>query len=343
VSEEKPLDPTPSRLERARREGDVARSHELASVTAFAAGSLALAALLPVLSGAARAALQSAAATRVTLARGAFPAPAVAAGPYVELALAVFAVLGAALAGAAAATFAQGGLVLRPLTVSFAKLNPAEGFKRMFSREALISAGKALLAAGAGGLAALPALRGAFGAGASPHQLAALALHAAASIAACVVAIGLCFGALDALLERARRLRRLRMSFDEVRRDHKEQDGDPQLRGRRRQAHRSLVRGSLARVAQASFVVTNPTHVAIALAYRPPEIAVPVVLVRAVDAGAEAVKGRARELGIPLVENVALARLLLARCEVDAVIPVEAYVAAAEIVAALALAERPAS
>jgi flagellar biosynthetic protein FlhB len=249
-------------------------------------------------------------------------------------------VLAAAAVGALAAAFAQGGVVVRPLAISFAKLNPAEGLKRMFSREALLAAAKALLAAAAGGLAAFPALRDAFGAGGSARQLAALALHAAASIAPGIVAIGLFFGALDVLLERARRLRRLRMSFDEMRRDHKEQDGDPQLRGRRRQAHRNLIRGSLARVAEASFVVTNPAHVAIALAYRPPEIAVPRVLVRAVDEGAQAVKRRARELGIPLFENVPLARLLLARCDVDAAIPVEAYVAAAQIVAALALAER---
>jgi flagellar biosynthetic protein FlhB len=337
VSEEKPFDPTPSRLERARREGDVARSQELSGVASFAAGALALAALLPTLGSAASTALASAAASAST------PRGAVAFGPYIQLASCVVGTICAVAAAALAATFAQGGFVVRPLAVSFEKLDPVAGFKRMFSREALLAAAKATLATVAGGLAALPAVCGAFGVGASPPQLAALALHAAAGIAASVVAIGLVFGALDALLERARRLRRLRMSFDEVRRDHKEQDGDPQLRGRRRHVHRNLIRGSLARVADASFVVTNPTHVAIALAYRPPEIAVPQVLVRAVDAGAEAVKLRARELGIPLFENVSLARLLLARCEVEAFIPVEAYVAAAEIVAALAVAERGAS
>jgi flagellar biosynthesis protein FlhB len=346
VSEEKPFDPTPSRLERARREGDVARSQELAAAVSFAGGALAVAALIPSLAAAARAALESAAASVASsseaqnAAFGSASRVSLAPGPYAELAICVAAVMLAAIGGAVAATFAQGGIAVRALAVSFEKLNPAEGLKRMFSREALLSAGKALLAAAAGGLAALPALRDAFGAGASPEQLAGLALHAAANIAASVVAIGLLFGALDTLAERARRLRRLRMSFDELRRDHKEQDGDPQLRGRRRQAHRSLIRGSLARVAEASFVVTNPTHVAIALAYRPPEIAVPQVLVRAVDDGAEAVKRRARELGIPLFENVSLARLLLARCEVESFIPVEAYVAAAEIVAALAAAER---
>jgi flagellar biosynthesis protein FlhB len=337
VSEEKPFDPTPSRLERARREGDVARSQELSGVVSFAAGALALAAFLPPLGSAASAALASAVASASS------PRGAVGFGPYAPFAMCVAGTICAVAAAALAVTFAQGGFVMRPLAVSFEKLDPAAGLKRMFSRDALLAAAKATLATVAGGLAALPAVCGAFGVGASPPQLAALTLHAAAGIAASVVAIGLVFGSLDAQLERVRRLRRLRMSFDEVRRDHKEQDGDPLLRGRRRHVHRNLVRGSLARVADAAFVVTNPTHVAIALAYRPPEIAVPRVLVRAVDAGAETVKLRARELGIPLFENVSLARLLLARCEVDAFIPVEAYVAAAEIVAALAVAERGAS
>jgi flagellar biosynthetic protein FlhB len=331
VSEQKPFDPTPSRLERARREGDVARSHELAAAISFAAGALALASLLPTLADAARAALESAA-------RGA-PEP----GPYATLAYAVTATLTASAAGALAAALAQGGFVVRSLGFSFEKLDPVAGAKRMCSREALVSAAKAALATCAGGLATLPALRGAFGVDASPVQLADLVRHAAGSLAASLVAVGLLFGTVDALLERARRLRRLRMSFEELRRDRKEQDGDPHVRGRRRQVHGRLIRGSLARVADASFVVTNPTHVAVALVYRPPEIAVPKVLVRAVDAGAEAVKRRARELDIPLVENVSLARLLLASCEIDAAIPAAAYVAVAEIVAALAVAARRAS
>ncbi len=328
MSEEKPFDPTPSRLERARREGDVARSHELSAAVSFAAGAVALAALLPALAGAARLELESAS-------RG-----AAGAVPYALQGLAVAAVLAAAACGAALAALAQGGFGLRPLGFSLSKLAPAEGLKRMFSREAALSAVKAVLAACACGLAALPALRGAFGAGIAAPQLADLVRHSAASIAASVVAIGLLFGFLDALVERARRRRRLRMSFDELRRDRKEHDGDPNVRGRRREAHRSLIRGSLGRVAEASFVVTNPAHVAVALAYRPPAISVPRVLVRAVDAGAQTVKRLARERGIPVVENVALAHLLLARCDVDAAIPSEAYLAVAEIVASLALAGR---
>jgi flagellar biosynthetic protein FlhB len=86
---------------------------------------------------------------------------------------------------------------------------------------------------------------------------------------------------------------------------------------------------------EAAFVICNPSHVAVALAYRPPEIAVPKVVVRAIDAGALEVKRRARALRVPIVEDVALARLLLAASDVDEYIPPRAYAAVAAIVASL--------
>jgi flagellar biosynthetic protein FlhB len=129
--------------------------------------------------------------------------------------------------------------------------------------------------------------------------------------------------------------RRLRMTFDEMKRDLKQNEGDPLFRNRRRAQHRALLRGSISRIADAAFVVANPTHVAVALEYRPPEISVPRVLVRAVDAGAQIVKRRARELRIPVIENALLARSLFATTEVGGYIPRERYLDVAQIVAAL--------
>ncbi len=125
------------------------------------------------------------------------------------------------------------------------------------------------------------------------------------------------------------------MSFEELRRDSKENDGDPLARSRRRALHRQIARGSLQRVKDAAFVVTNPTHIAIALEYRPPQVPVPRVLVRATDDAAARVRDLASAYGIPLVENVALARQLYASAKAGDFIPHETYVAVAEIVAAL--------
>jgi flagellar biosynthesis protein FlhB len=170
---------------------------------------------------------------------------------------------------------------------------------------------------------------------------AAAALVGSAALRACVIAlgVGLLFAIADYALARRRWLRGLRMSADELKRDAKENDGDPQLRARRTGAHREIVRGAIARTREASFVVVNPTHVAVALRYEPPQVPVPEILVRALDAAALQVRAIAREHGIPIVEDVALARLLHARGRSGRPIPADAYVAVAQVIAELARAE----
>ena len=125
------------------------------------------------------------------------------------------------------------------------------------------------------------------------------------------------------------------MSHDELKRELKEQDGDPLARGRRRSLHRRIARTSIARIKDAAFIVTNPTHIAIALEYRPPDIAVPRVLVRSADEAAMRVREIAHLHDIPTIENVPLARSLYAKTRPGDYIPQETYVAVAEIVAQL--------
>ena len=134
---------------------------------------------------------------------------------------------------------------------------------------------------------------------------------------------------------RVRWLRSLRMTFEEFKRDAKEQDGDPQAKSRRKQMHRTLVRGGIARVREASFVVVNPTHIAIALRYAPPAVPVPEIIVRATDAVALEVRAIAERAHVPVVEDVALARLLWRAGEDGRAIPAESFVAVAYTIAAL--------
>lgn len=328
AGDDKRFDATASRLARAKREGDVARSHDLSIVASLAvAGSTAFIVVWPL-----------GAAARLALAEAVRPAE-YSPLPYVAIAGCVLAVVAAASVAAVSANYVQtGGFTCKFPTPKFEKLNPAEGLKRIFGRDALVGGVKAILVGAAVSLAAFAPLGDAFGAargGASSEALAALALHALESALAGALAVAAIFSILDVMLERQKWKRRLRMSFDELKRDHKQSEGDPLVRGRRRQQHRALIRGSVARVREAAFVVTNPTHVAIALEYRPPEVAVPRVLVRAIDAGAREVKRLARAAGIPIVENVALARELLATTDAGDFIPPGAYAAVAAIVASL--------
>jgi flagellar biosynthesis protein FlhB len=324
---DKQFEATQSHLEKARREGDVARSHDLCSLCAFAAGAAAIAAIALPLAGALQALLVAA------FRRADWFQLAVRSG-----ALALVPACASATASTVCAIVQTGGIRLSSPAPKFARLSPADNLKRILSRETAIGLLRGLLAFVCAAAATVAAVRGVAGAalhGASLHGLAGAAWNGSLRAAAAACAAGGIFAVADFATQLRRWRRRLRMSHDELQRDRKEQDGDPLARSRRRSLHRQLARGSLRRVREAAFLVCNPEHIAVALEYNPPAVAVPRVIVRAADAAAERAREIAAECGIPLVRNVALARLLYSSTHVDEYIPLESYVAVAEIVADL--------
>jgi len=347
---DKRFDPTPTRKERAVREGNVARSAELSGVASFGAAALAATAAVPFACGAAMAALRGASAHPLGMSTSAFAmgaAPPASALVTVALPSALVAVALAAFAPAAAAAVAgvavglaqAGGLRLTGLKLDLKRLDPFAGLKRMLGADAAIGAARAALAFAAALAALVPLGRDVLAAAASLASPAAAALlvgQAALRAVGCALAVGAAFALADYALARKRWAKGLKMSFDELKREAKENEGDPQAKARRKSTHRALVRGAIGRTREASFVVVNPTHVAVALRYDPPAVPVPEVLVRALDEAALAVKALAREHGIPVVEHVGLARLLYAQGEPGRAIPPEAYVAVAQVVASLA-------
>lgn len=329
VSAEKRFDPTPARRERAKREGNVARSPELASVAAFAGALLGLIAAMPLVTGAAVNAF------RVSVAR---PQAIEAMPAIVVVGLAGIPALCAALAGTLVTLAQGGGLRVVPPKLAFERLAPVPGLKRMAGAEAAVAAVRAGVAFVAVTAIVTPIGMRAVGAAmasASPAAAAAIAL--AGMLQACFVAAGA--GALFALADyafaRRRWLHALKMTFDEFKRDAKEQEGDPHAKSRRKTLHRTLLRGGIGRVREASFVVVNPTHIAIALRYAPPAIPVPEIVVRAADALALDVRALAERARIPVVEDIALARLLWRSGDAGRPIPAESFVAVATAIAAL--------
>lgn len=126
----------------------------------------------------------------------------------------------------------------------------------------------------------------------------------------------------------------LKRTDKEVRDDHKESEGDPMLKAKRRQRAIQIARSvNLALIQQADVVVTNPTHYAVALRYRREEDAAPIVLVKGVDALALKIRQRAREAKVPQVENRALARGLYAEAEMGHPIPESYYKPVAKVLA----------
>ena len=298
----KRFEPTPSRLERARREGDHPLSHDAVAVGSFGGALVVLLALAPSAGSALREGLRASLASERVAALAA------------PLATLVTLACGASIVAAVGATLLQTrGLHFRPPPMRLA-------FARAFTLEAWRGTARSTLFAGAA--VALIAVA------------TAPRIEAVGATLVAVLVAGIASALADVLAVRSAWRRRLRMTHDELRRDMREHDGDPQTRGRRRRLHRSLLRGSLREVRRASFVIVNPTHVAVALRYAPPSVAVPEILVRAADARAQRVRALAAAASIPTVEDPPLARALYAH---DALgpIPLETYVAVAQIVASL--------
>jgi flagellar biosynthetic protein FlhB len=141
-------------------------------------------------------------------------------------------------------------------------------------------------------------------------------------------------GLADWFWQRFQHERSLKMSRQEVKQEHKESEGDPQIRGRFRRAHREMAkRRMLADVATADVVLTNPTHVAVALRYRPTEGSAPIVVAKGADELCERIKAAARSAGVPIVERRALARALFRSVQLGGQVPPALYKAVAEILA----------
>ena len=324
---EKAFEATPQRIERAKREGDVARSGELGANLAFAAAALAAGGLAPFFAGIAGRAIVAS-----THGDTAWRFAAVATG------CAIAPMACAAMAAVACTVVQAGGLRLRAPSFKLERLDPVAGCKRIVSRETFAHAGRAAVAFAVATAAMVPAFVEAASrltAATSAAASAAVAWRATGRVALAAVATGMVFAFAEYATARNAWLRKLRMSFDERRREAKEQEGDPLARGRRRALHRSLSRGAIARVKEASFVVVNPTHVAVALEYEPPKVCVPVVTVRAAGETALRVRSLAERLGVAIVENAPLARALYHDGATGEPIARAHYVAVAEIVAAL--------
>jgi flagellar biosynthetic protein FlhB len=126
------------------------------------------------------------------------------------------------------------------------------------------------------------------------------------------------------------------MTKQEVREEMKDLDGNPATRGRMRRLRRAMLRKIMARdVARATAVVTNPTHYAVALEYRPETMAAPVVVAKGRNLLAEKIKQLARWHEVPIIENPPLAQALYKATEVGQAIPPKLYAAVAEILAFL--------
>jgi flagellar biosynthesis protein FlhB len=329
------------KIEKARADGQIARSRDLGHFAALGAMVAALAFGAPQLSDWL---------TRMLAEGLRFDARLVAdpAQMFERLAgltLRLLAVLGplfaVMLALALAAGLLSGGwnFTLKPLSPKFAKFNLVTSLPQLFSGQQLVQTLKAcLLAMLLGGVGLVYLWQ---------HwlhhaELLAMPLPAALAASADLVQGGLLllcgvlalFALVDVPLQRHLLQRRLRMSLAEMKQEHKEVEGSAEVKGRIRSRMREMAnRRMLSAVPKADLVVMNPTHFAVALKYDEAQMGAPRVVAKGADLLALKIRDLAREAKVPVLQAPPLARALYAHTEVDQEIPARLFSAVAQVLA----------
>ncbi len=327
---EKTEQPSAKRLREARRKGQLPRSRLLSSSVVTFGGLLGLTVSAPA--GFARLKEWTA---RLMLHQE--PTGAWQEAGWVMVLLAGPALGGALLASLGVSVATVGfELNMEHVMPKLERINPAEGLKKLFSVKPFIEVGKALLVAAvvvwlvwsAAVEAGPDVLRTAWLEGTLGLELIVGLLGPLVIRLACVLAV---LGVGDYALARRRHVKDLMMTREDVKREHKESEGDPHHKNQRKALHRQLAAGGAARgVQKASVVVVNPTHIAVALRYATEECEAPYLVAKGREEDALKLRREAERLGVPVVRDVPLARSLI-HYDVGEELPEELYQAAAAV------------
>lgn len=340
-AEEKTEPATPKRRQEARRKGQTARSNDLSSALVLLAALLFIFQVMPV-SG--MRLLEFASHTWQNLYLSELDIHtsgqwlwqmALQAG---QVVIPLFAVV---FFVALLSSTLQVGLLLSatPLSPSLQRINPLEGFKRMFSKRALVELLKSMFKLGGVALIVYQSASTALswslehiGAemGKSLANLSKLVFNTSMRVVAFLLALGLA----DYIYQRLEFGKSLRMSKQEIKEEYRQAEGDPQLRARMRERQRLLARRRMMHdVPRADVVIVNPVHLAIALKYDPEQADAPIVLAKGQGYLAGKIKEIAASHSIAIVENRPLAQTLFKAVDVGEAIPPQFYQAVAEVLA----------
>ncbi len=329
--------PTPKKLRDARREGNVPKSKDLTS-TVLVMGWVAGAWMLLGFMGERIAEL-------FDRSLGAVPLPFFEALPqlgWLALQTLLWMVLPLMLLAfmlGVLVEFLQAGPVatFKKMEPKLEKLNPVDGIKKMFSMDNLIELIKSIIKCAAMLGIGYVVLKGMIERlmmlpHGNPAAMAGAVWHAIKWISVWTVAVFFFVAALDVGYQKYSYIKKLRMSRRDIKREVKENEGDPYVKQRRKQLHQEWAQQNmLSSVRKSSVVVTNPTHIAVALQYEQGETELPVVVAKGEGAMAELIKQAAEEAGVPILQNVPLARGLNEKVELDDYIGSEFFDAVAEV------------
>jgi flagellar biosynthesis protein FlhB len=248
---------------------------------------------------------------------------------------------GAVIIAALASGFLQSGFVMaeEPIHFDLSRISPLTGFGRLFSVDSIGELVKAIVLLLTLGVLGFTVLYGEMGelinlSGVGVDGIFSYASQRGAELIALIVGVIGILAGLDYLYQRWRTNVQLRMSRPEVKEEMREQEGDPHVKGRLKSLRQKMSRRRMtAEIAKADVVITNPTHLAIAIRYRVGETSAPRVLGKGAGFIAEKIREIARSNSIPIIENKPLARLLYQQVDVGREIPEKLYRAVAEVLA----------
>ena len=248
--------------------------------------------------------------------------------------LGVFVVL-AIISGVAQTGF---NVSAKPMEPELSKISPLKGLKRQFSSKQLVEFVKGLVKIGlvgtVGTILLLPEISrldtlASMEAAELLYEIQILIIRVFIGILAILFVIA----ALDVVSQQYQHIKQLRMTKQEVKEEYKNTEGDPQVKGRLRQIRMQRSRERMMQaVPTADVVITNPTHFAVALSYKPESMEAPILVAKGQDLIAQRIRSIAEENDIAIVENPPLARALHATVELDQEVPPEHFEAVAQVI-----------
>jgi flagellar biosynthetic protein FlhB len=335
---EKTEKPTPQRLKKARKDGQIPRTQELGTWLGAAAASV----LLPMLVGNA---YDSAQALFMQVGSVAKHPETGAISRLMGQALTAFLTtllpmaLGMMLVGTLASA-AQGGITVsgKGMKPTLQKFNPVPGFKRMFGTQGLWEAIKALIKTIALAVVIIATSSKAqelvSASGALPlSQITSVFAESAVLMFRVVGITGLVIAIADYLVVRKKMMAKLKMSQYEIKQEYKQSEGDPHMKAQRRSTQLAMSRNRMmSDVKDADVLLVNPTHVAVALKYQADKGA-PRVVAKGAGEVAAKLRALAEEARVPMVQDIPLARALHASCDLGQEVPAQLFTAVARVLA----------
>ena len=338
MADDKSENPTPKKLREARKKGQVMHSKDLSSAFIFAVAVVVLLKAGGGMSDGLRGFMKMAIESAVTQPWSGAQLERLRVEGFKTFAAVLAPLLGSVFFAALAINFVQAGSVftLDPLKPTFSKLNPLEGFKRMFSMKGIVALVKSTVILIAVFYLAYQVMKASL----RPMLLTSsadllksyeFAQGVVATLLMRTVLFMVVVGGADFMYQRWQFNKDMMMSKEEVKNEYKEQEGDPHYKSKRKQMHKELAMGNMLKSARkADVVIVNPTRYAVAIKYDKKERGAPVVVAKGERVMAEKIREIAKEEHIPIMRNIGLAQALM-KVEVDDMIPEDLYETVAEV------------